>query len=227
VRDSEFRRCKPTTGSGGAILASDYNGGIQVARCWFEGNSTQLGGGAVSIGGTGTNVVSDCVFWNNRTTGLAASPGALFLGFGATVTGNTFYANAGGHPQVAGTIRCDIGMFQIWSNIIASTTKGVAVQGVNAAVITGGCNVFWDNPDGEAIGYTLAASDRIIDPQFCGADSGNFDVAKSSPCLPAHSGGCNQIGARGQGCGPISVDARSWGEIKAAYRREPEGGAKP
>jgi hypothetical protein len=227
VLDSEFRRCVPVSGSGGAILASSYNAGIHVTNCWFEGNSVLFGGGAVTLSGTGTNTVTDCVFWNNSTTAGGSSGGAALLGWGGAVTGCTFFGNGGGHPQVAGTVRCDTGTFQFWNNVFAATTQGVALQGVNAAVLIGGCNVFWDNPDGEAIGYTLAATDRIIDPQFCDSDSGDFTVTTISPCLPLYSQGCGQIGARGWGCEPISVDAISWGKIKAAYRQEPDEGAEP
>jgi hypothetical protein len=227
VLDSEFRRCQPSSGAGGAILASSYNAGIQITHCWFEGNIAPLGGGAVEFSGTGTNTVANCVLWSNHTTGGGSGGGALFLGLGGTVTSNTFYGNSGGHNQVGGTVIFDTGDSQMSNNIFASTTKGTALHTVNGATITGGCNVFWDNPDGEAIGYTLAATDRIIDPQFCGPDSGDFTVTTISPCLPANSQGCGQIGARGWGCEPISVEAMSWAKIKAAYRREPDEAAKP
>jgi hypothetical protein len=224
IVDSRFERCTTR-----AINVFDYQSGVWVTNCWFQDNTVQYGGGAMSLSGTrpAVRVISDCVFWNNHTTAPGSSGGAIFLGYGGTVSGCTFFENGGGHPQVAGTIRCDTGTFQFWNNVFAGTTQGVALQGVNAAVLTGGCNVFWDNPDGEAIGYTLAATDRIIDPQFCGADTGNFTVTTLSPCLPEHSQGCGQIGARGWGCEPISIDPMSWGEIKAGYRREPNEGVKP
>jgi hypothetical protein len=227
VLDSRFVRCRPATGPGGGILASNYNAGIRVEGCWFEGNSVQGGGGGVSLAGSGSNAVSDCVFWNNQVPTPGHGGGALFLGFGATVTGNTFSGTGGGNAQLGGTMIFDTGSFQFQNNVFASTTQGTALHGVNNAVLTGGCNVFWDNPDGEAIGYTLAASDRIVDPQFCDPDSGNFTVTTVSPCLPAHSQGCGLIGARGAGCEPISVEALSWGRIKAGYRREPDEGVRP
>ncbi|MGQ0720531.1 MAG: right-handed parallel beta-helix repeat-containing protein [Candidatus Eiseniibacteriota bacterium] len=227
ILDSEFRRCQPASGAGGAILASSYNAGIQITNCWFEGNVVPLGGGAVEFSGTGTNTVSDCVFWNNHSTLPGSGGGALFVGLGGALTGNTFYGNGGSHAQVGGTVIFDTGNSQMSNNVFASTTKGTALHTVNGATITGGCNVFWDNPDGEAIGYTQAATDRIIDPQFCDPDSGDFTVTTKSPCLPADSQGCGQIGARGWGCEPISIDPKSWGEIKAGYRLEPGEGANP
>jgi hypothetical protein len=227
VVDSEFRRCQPLTGSGGAILASDYNAGIQITNCWFEENVTPSSGGAVAISGTGTNVVSQCVFWNNQTTFPASEAGALSVGYGVELTGCTFIGNGGAHPQLSGTMRVILGTSIVSHNVFAGTTKGIALDLSGTVVTGGGCNVFWDNPDGEAIGYTLASSDRIIDPQFCAPDSGDFTVTTLSPCLPAHSQGCGQIGARGWGCEPISIDPKSWGEIKAGYRQEPGEGAKP
>jgi hypothetical protein len=53
----------------------------------------------------------------------------------------------------------------------------------------------------------------------------DFRVMVGSPCLPDGSIGCGLIGAFGEGCGAISVDRASWGEIKAAYRGE-EGGSR-
>jgi hypothetical protein len=228
VTDSEFLRCQPAAGSGGAILASDYNEGITITNCWFEDCTAEGGGGAVSLTGAGANVISSCVFWNNRVTLLGAGSGALLVGFGTTqVTGCTFYGNGGTHAQIDGTMSLVFGTSTVSNNVFASTTKGVAID-VRGTTITGsGCNVFWDNPDGDAMGYTLTSTDRIVDPAFCNPDSGDFTVTTTSPCLPAQSQGCGQIGARGQGCTVISIDPMSWGEIKAGYRREPDEGAKP
>jgi hypothetical protein len=228
VVDSEFRRCQPLTGSGGAILASDYNAGIQITNCWFEDCSAEGGGGAVSLTGTGPNAISNCVFRNNRVTLPGGAPGALMVGFGTIqVTGCTFFESAATHTQLAGALLLILGTSTVTHNVFAGTTKGVAMDLSGTVVTGGGCNVFWDNPDGDVVGYTLASSDRVVDPQFCDPDSGDFTVTTLSPCLPAHSQGCGQIGARGWGCEPISIDPKSWGEIKAGYRQEPDEGAKP
>jgi hypothetical protein len=161
--------------------------------------------------------VTDCVFWNNEALLGGVSGGALQIG-SSVVTGNTFYENSGGHALVGGTVNFHSGTSTMLNNILAGTVKGAAIELTSGATVTGGCNVFWDNPDGDALGYTLAPTDRSVNPLFCYPDTGNFDLAENSPCLPAYSEGCDQIGARGEGCGPISVEGQSWGSIKAQYR---------
>jgi hypothetical protein len=103
------------------------------------------------------------------------------------------------------------------SNIIANSLGAQAVR-VFSGAITTGCNIFWQNTVGNADGFVLDPTDRELDPLFCDVSSKDFTVAQDSPALPAHSNGCGQIGALGQGCGPVSVEARSWGSIKAEYR---------
>lgn len=63
----------------------------------------------------------------------------------------------------------------------------------------------------------------FVDPLFCAPAScdaapttaGDYRLAQNSPCL---LGPCGQIGAFGQGCGIIGIDAWSWGRIKALHR---------
>jgi len=215
VLNSSFVRCRPTSGSGAAILSENYGGGSYVSSSWFEGNESPLSGGG--IGASEYTEVVDCVFWANFALLSSSVGGALHVG-PSTVSGNTFIGNGGAHRLVGGTVNFDTGASSMVNNILAGTTRGSAVELINGATVAGGCNVFWDNPDGEALGYTLAPTDRILNPLFCDPDSGNFDLAENSPCVPALSEGCGQIGARGEGCGTISVEAQSWGAIKARYR---------
>jgi hypothetical protein len=78
--------------------------------------------------------------------------------------------------------------------------------------------VFWDNPGGETYGFSLSPTDRVIDPAFCDPEGGDFTLEPISPCLPANSLGCGLIGALGEGCGIVSIEADSWSAIKAKYR---------
>jgi hypothetical protein len=103
---------------------------------------------------------------------------------------------------------------------VFSTNTGSAAIGksTDALGIQLDCNVFWDNPDGDTDGFPLGATDRVIDPLYCGAKAGDLTLSSLSPCLPVNSMGCGLIGALGQGCGTVSVEPMSWSRIKGAYR---------
>ena len=109
-------------------------------------------------------------------------------------------------------------------NVIAGSTGDEAVGRFNGTVQTG-CNVFWANSPGNAT-FPLDATDLVADPGFCDASSNNFTVNATSPCLPGfgHPSCTEQIGAWGQGCGPISVGPTTWGKLKSSFR---PGGDRP
>ena len=85
------------------------------------------------------------------------------------------------------------------------------------------CNNVWGNASGNWEGLpdpTGTAGNLSESPRYCHAAGGNFTLAANSPMLPVGNACAVQIGAFGQGCGPISVQESSWGEIKARYRSE-------
>ncbi|MBZ0266601.1 hypothetical protein K8I85_00460, partial [bacterium] len=92
--------------------------------------------------------------------------------------------------------------------------------------VTVGCTNITGNPAGDWVGPVANWFDPYwgnisADPQFCDPDNDDYSLMASSPCLPANNS-CGQMGAFGQGCGPVSLSQglseRSWGGIKAAYR---------
>jgi hypothetical protein len=65
----------------------------------------------------------------------------------------------------------------------------------------------------------LFTNPLFCEPETCSAAptvAGDYRLAANSPCLDAP--GCGLIGALEQGCGPIPVEASSWGWIKSLYR---------
>jgi hypothetical protein len=57
------------------------------------------------------------------------------------------------------------------------------------------------------------------DPLFCDIAHGDLMIQEDSPCAPSNSGvTCDLIGALGVGCGTVSVESKSWGQIKGLYR---------
>jgi hypothetical protein len=221
IENSIFLRNYTVSGSSAAVFATDY-GDERITGCRFEDN-TSFNGSAVSVGGVGAlsgpHIVEDCIFWKNRTTLPGSGAGALRVGGGTgSVTSNTFVENEGTHPLAAGAVEFQSGNIQFMNNIIAGSRGGVGLRVLSGTQVTGGCNVFWDNPDGNAIGYILTPTDREVDPLFCVPETGDFTLSVDSPCLPEHSKGCGLIGALGRGCELVSVRPGSWGRIKAAYR---------
>ena len=79
------------------------------------------------------------------------------------------------------------------------------------------------NPDGIGDNYLPGPTDFEADPFFCDPESGDFRLSGDSPCLPENSDDCGLIGARGFGCGSVSVEDESWGQIKGRFRPREEG----
>jgi hypothetical protein len=239
VRDCEFVGCTRTAlGVSTAPL-------LEVRNSYFADNvSTSTSPGALGIGLSVFPIIADCVFVNNTgaTGGAISAYGAttlernVFLGNRATnptgsgaaaelygtrltIRNNTFYrstalSNFGGTALLFESAL----PFTMENNVFAETVGGPAVYSFGAQPQSLGCNVYWNNPDGNVIGFAMDETDREVDPLFCDADNGDLTLESLSPCLPPNSLGCDLIGALGQGCGTVSVEPMSWGQIKGAYR---------
>lgn len=205
-----------TAPSGTASLGiSRAGGGATVRGCYFENNvNLGTGGGALGIG-SGPKTVENCVFVNN---GTPSSYGGAIFSFAepATVRNCTFVGNYKGvAPSVGGSAIVSSRQLVCENNIFLGSLGGGDIGHVGSSLTTS-CNVTWDNPQG--LGVPLSATDRIIDPQFCNPDAGDFTLRVGSPCLPDDPLGCGLTGAFEQGCGTVSVESKSWGTIKGLYR---------
>lgn len=220
IEDCVFTRNRDLGGNGGGLAVSQYGGGCEVRRCAFLENECRDAGGGASMGNGGLIVVEDCVFRSNRS--LASWGGGLKVG-ASEVRGCTFSGNSSLTSGGAVVVQGGPSVFS--NNVIASTTGSVAFRVTSSTVLTGGCNVLWSNAAGDAQNYVFAPTDRILDPLFCDEAAGDLTLQPLSPCLPDFSGGCGRIGALEQGCGTVSIEAESWGQVKAAYR-EPPGGER-
>jgi predicted outer membrane repeat protein len=218
IRNSVFLNNAETgSGGGGAININDYEGGITIADCYFEGNTAISSGGAIAIGAAGPWSIVDCVFWRNQAPGQAA--GAVFagaIGGAGTLTGCTFEANGALLPGSA--VYLDFGAVTFTNNVITGSIGAQAVYKLTGGSVTKGCNVYWNNVGGNTLNFGLDPTDRIVDPQYCEAPSGDLTIFDTSPCLSANSLGCGLIGAQGQGCGTVTVERTSWGRIKEGYK---------
>jgi hypothetical protein len=218
IRSSMFLNNYQSSGGGGAIFLRFYSP-VEVSGCRFEGNACGGSAGALQNASiTGTVSVLDNLFLSNHANG-GGTGGALYLGGGnITVRGNTFFRCTQVFPAWGGSaVVLEGGSSTFENNVISECSGGTGAVRLEAGTVTSNCNVFWMNPNGDLDGISYGSQDRIIDPAFCSPDSGDLTVSDGSPCLPAYSSGCGQIGAEGAGCGTVSIRPESWGSIKGKY----------
>lgn len=112
-----------------------------------------------------------------------------------TISESTIAANSGYGFVLTGssTLEAD--------HVIVALSQLCAVQ-VTSGTAHFACSDDWMN--GEGIGAPcalLTGEDNIeLDPVFCGVGSGDYSLDADSPCAPANSGACGQIGAFSVGC---------------------------
>ena len=179
-------------GSGGAVMVSN-GASATMERCLFFGNVANIQGGAVTFTGAPASQVSHCTLVGN-----VAPWGSALVS----------------HQSVVELDRC----------IIASNAPGRPVW-CPAGTIDLSCSDVFGNEFGDWVDC-LAGLDGVngnfsAAPLFCDLEDGDFTLASDSPCLPGnHPDGvdCGLIGALGQGCGTVSLESKSWGQIKGLYR---------
>ena len=111
------------------------------------------------------------------------------------------------------------------NSIVVSSQWGQAVEWSGYATVMISCTDLHGNEGGDWVGQ-LAEQAGIrgnfaADPQFCDGGNGDFTLRANSPCLPENhpqGANCGLIGALDEGCGAVTVEATSWGRIKARYQ---------
>jgi hypothetical protein len=206
---------------GGAVAIGDYT--LTLHTCSFFDNISSASGGAASLSCNFN--IRDCLFVRNACTGNAqggaVSAGPASAGVGS-VQGCTFYGNSqqwtfSGGAAMKLSVPPGGGSFDLGNNTFVASTGSTAIYLFSGA-LTSSCNVLWNNTAGDVQGFTLDPTDRIVDPMFCDVTLDDFTLNEASPCLPANSLGCGQIGAFGQGCGSVSIEPTTWAKIKSMYR---------
>jgi hypothetical protein len=213
VQDSAF--LENTGVASGAIYVDEGWATQIVETSVFIGNEGG-NGGAIAMGGKGIMALRDCVFAENRTNDPVGGGGAVIAGDDLEITGCTFWGNHQAFNVVGGTAVFGGGGMKLERSIFAHNTGTEAVRAEWFS--PGGCNDYWDNPEGNLDGPAHYPTDVFVDPLFCDPEIGDWTLRVGSPCLPEGSGGCGLIGALGQGCGTVSVTPISWGRIKELYR---------
>jgi hypothetical protein len=208
-----------------AFNLGHYSGGVGVGpgapvlrRCRILGNTGRWGGG-IGSGSGGSVTVEDCLIANSD-----AVYGTVYVGGGqmdltrCTIANNEGETTAGIHvPGASVRVReCivldDCGTFDV--RALSGSTLDLECTLVNPArVRSANSTVNW-------LGGTFFA-----DPLFCSSvacpevtNEGDYGLGASSPCLPPNNSCGVRIGAFDEGCGIVSIEAASWGSIKARYR---------
>jgi hypothetical protein len=210
-----------------------YGGGLYletgspvVEACLFRDNFALFGGGGVQAWyPTSSSVVHGCTFWRNRAE--TRSGGGFSVQYGtASLTACTFWRNAAGGPGSAAHVH-NGGSLTLDRCIVAGGLgyqPPVGCQGGGTVAVS--CTDVGGNSDGNWVGclapWATEAMNFTADPLFCDADRGDFTLAAESPCAP-DANPCGLVGAHGVACSrppvPDEVTSRSWGSVKAGYRR--------
>ncbi len=208
-----------------------YGGGICVEggaanldSLEVRDNAGMIAGGVAKLAG-GSLTLANSVLTGNTAVFFA---GGIYLDgvSGAALTGNTIADNTGGSAGGGG----------YFSNSSATLTRNlIAANGGSAAAAQGvyasggslvfNCNDVHGNLGGDFGGVTnpTGANGNVsLNPQFCDLAAGDLTLFDTSPCLPAHSGSCGQIGAFGQGCTlGTGVDDGPGQGVPAVFRVDP------
>jgi predicted outer membrane repeat protein len=202
-------------GGGGAFFLEDVYSESEVHGCIVVGNSAQAGAG-VYIAAHMT--VTECLLWDNFA---AMYGGGLLLTGNNHVSGCTLVRN--GAADFGGSLlQIGEGTLLLEKTIVVFGTASGGVFCTSSASISASCCDVYGNAGGDWVGsmgnQTGINGNISVDPMFCDAVSADFRLQRGSPCLPAYSGGCGQIGALGAGdCGTALISS-SWGAVKARYR---------
>jgi len=223
-------------GVGGIVLSSSV-----MESCLFTDNSSeQFGGGVQALNST----MTDCLVARNRAVrggGIWASNGStiercVVFDNQADVGGGLYCSEKPSSSFIRCTVvrnRAQEGsgvavssnqpiVHHMEGSIVAQGIGGSAIACLGAATMDVTCTNLFGTQGGDWVGCVEdqegKAGNFSADPLFCAPAANNFTLDGNSPCLPGnHPAGanCGVIGAEDKGCSTVSVEATTWGRIKA------------
>ncbi len=196
VEDCVFRRNHSAhNGGAGQIIEA---GTLDVARCVFHDNSTDVVSGGLGAHFATMNV-SECLFHDNATGDVAGA--VYYYNSAGAVRNCTFYGNTS-PGEYAGTVMIQEspGSVVVERNIIAGERATIGLYDIYSDH-THTCNVFWANAVADIGGNTTYDPSEIVnDPLFCDAAASDFSIAHESPAAPANNGCGVLVGAYAPAC---------------------------
>lgn len=201
---------------GGAIYVRDQD--ISIRGCHFQGNSVQRNsgsdGGAIRVRFCHAEIFESTLVENVGDYGGAVSSSGSLASVamgGCTLKGNlaiqgggVFFSGSGEGSSILRTI--------------FAFNKGGGAIGGSQDPPTVACSDIYGNRGGDSLFGIDKGGNFSADPLFCGAAIGNLTISAESPCAPENSGECGLIGAQPVACGAVSLEPKSWGQIKGMYR---------
>jgi len=203
---------------GGGVCVE--NAAVDLSGLEILGNASQNGGG-LYVGTCSSFDLTDSVVAGNTGLFLAGAM-SLQSTAAATLTGVTvadnYAASAGGGLYMAATPATLANTLIAFNRGNGAASNGIDATGAVPALSC--CDVYGNDGNQFSFADPTGSNGNVsADPLFCDLAGGVLTLYDSSPCLPASSGGCGQIGALGQGCtSGSSVDP---GAAPAAFRVEP------
>ncbi|MBK7188363.1 MAG: S8 family serine peptidase [bacterium] len=204
-----------------------FGGGLQatggtlatLSNLVVSGNQAQVGGGIALVGCTDATLSNSVI---NGNSGMFWGGGVHYDNCpNSGITGNTIYGNTGGAGGGGAYVaNCSPA---ISNNISAgniggpSFGNGFALVGSSSAPT---CNDVFGNQNSGWTGIadpTGTGGNIAVDPLFCDAAGGNFQLQTASLCRPENNGACGQIGALLGSCvaSPVPGDD---GALPLAFR---------
>jgi hypothetical protein len=210
--------------SGGAIYA--VSGTHSISNCRLHANSA-FEGGAVAIVGGSTHIEKSLIIGDGATYGGGGVhvENASASIVQCTITDNGSQSGAAGLIALNATVdlrqtilrfSCgfpwDVPPFDLAST--AGSTIQVECCNIDPAMaVEDGGTITWGSGN-------MTQAPSFCHPMQCQGNwhERNFGVTMDSPCLPENNSCGLLIGALSWGCTTTSIEPRSWGSIKAAYR---------
>ncbi len=219
---------------GGAIFCNGC--GAIITNNVIEANQAPEGA-AIRYIGSGT--IAGNTLRSNLGTGLLADLaliGELPAGVEMVVEDNLFHDNTsaifmitsastivGQNTMIRGQtgiqgLDTSAGVQLIGNLVVSQTVAGISWEGGGPLME---CNDVWQNGiNYDGLRDPTGTLDNIsADPLHCAPGQDIFTIAENSPCAPALSGCGTLIGAGEVDCPPSTVEATTWGAIKASYGR--------
>jgi predicted outer membrane repeat protein len=192
-----FENNQATLWGGGAIDCWSSN--VEIDSCIFRNNSANTHGGAANFGGSQA-IIENTVFVGNVAAGLGGGIRCHYADVTTnqcTLVGNEASSGAGIHCGVLSTASVN-------NTLIAFSTTGEAIAGLEPDFATISCSDFYGNSGGDWVGDISAQlgsnGNFSADPVFCDSGEDDFALDHISPCAAENQLDCGQVGARGIGC---------------------------
>ncbi|MBU8922145.1 MAG: right-handed parallel beta-helix repeat-containing protein [Bacteroidales bacterium] len=177
LADCTFRNNWADHNGGAGILIE--NGHLEVTGCVLYQNSCDLIGGGLTIL-DGTMGLTDCLFYNNASDDVCGA--VLFDRSSGIVTGCTIVGNTSSGIEAASLFALSSSSHvTVTNSIVSGETAGYGIYALWGAEIVSSCNILWDNSRGNYAGFTLDATDMMVDPVFCEPVSHDYSIAYESP----------------------------------------------